>query len=204
MKLPRRRAGGWERITAVRSIKKIATMAKETVLPEIGRTMSGNIFGAAPRVSNKRRSKKARPKRRGATKIKDTPTKSTHNKKTPQAKIQYTFYINGRKFEARSAINALKQIFEYLPRIDPQFLEKFDSLEHGKKRRYISRDRTKTISQRFPRRFRARYGNTLGAGLVDGNKLQHGKHKAHSSAGQRNDQPKNTPYKYRATYLILT
>ena len=139
-------APGWWLGTnySVKDIKKIATMAKETVRPEIGRTMSGNIFGTVPRASNKRRTtKRSRPKKRGATKTKGKTAKPARIKKSPKTKIQYTFHMNGRKFEARSAINALKQIFEYLPRIDPQFLEKFDALEHGKKRRYISRDRTK-------------------------------------------------------------
>ena len=57
--------------------------------------------------------------------------------------VNYAFYMGGRKFEYRYAIDAVKQIYERSLRADPYFLEKFDALEHNKRYGYISQDRTK-------------------------------------------------------------
>ena len=56
-------------------------------------------------------------------------------------KREYSFIYRGEKIEARSARDVMIKIFKLLNNEDSSFLERFASRKHGKKRRYLSRDK---------------------------------------------------------------
>jgi len=51
------------------------------------------------------------------------------------------FMLKGQYYQARSARDVMTQIFELLSRDDSSFLERFASRKHGKKRRYLARNK---------------------------------------------------------------
>ncbi|MFQ5582822.1 MAG: hypothetical protein ACE5GL_00110 [Calditrichia bacterium] len=64
---------------------------------------------------------------------------STYKSSNQQSKFSFTY--RGKKIEARSARDVMIKIFELLHDEDSSFLERFASRKHGKKRRYLSRDK---------------------------------------------------------------
>jgi hypothetical protein len=53
----------------------------------------------------------------------------------------FDFDFNGRRIEARSACEAMLKLFKLLAQEDGSFLEHFASRRHGKKRRYLAKDK---------------------------------------------------------------
>ena len=53
----------------------------------------------------------------------------------------FTFVFKGKEFSARSARELMTQIFQLLAQEDSGFLDRFASRKHGKKRRYLARDK---------------------------------------------------------------
>jgi len=53
----------------------------------------------------------------------------------------FTFVFKGREYVARSAREVMTKIFQLLAKEDSTFLERFASRKHGKKRRYLARDK---------------------------------------------------------------
>lgn len=51
------------------------------------------------------------------------------------------FSLNGFTHKARNGRSVMTQIFQELSKLDPTFLERFDSRPHGKKRRFIARSK---------------------------------------------------------------
>lgn len=58
--------------------------------------------------------------------------------------INDTFYlvVKGKKFPARSAREVMTMLFQLLSQEDSGFLDRFASRKHGKKRRYIAREKS--------------------------------------------------------------
>lgn len=78
------------------------------------------------------------------------PTKSsireasseTHQRLPRINKVEnFSFDFQGEKYYNRSAREVLVKVFQLLARADAGFLERFASRKHGKKRRYIARDK---------------------------------------------------------------
>jgi len=53
----------------------------------------------------------------------------------------FSFVFKGKTYKARSAREVMVKVFQLLAEADPGFLDRFASRKHGKKRRYIARDR---------------------------------------------------------------
>jgi hypothetical protein len=53
----------------------------------------------------------------------------------------FTFTFKGNNFSARSARDVMTQLFQLLSQEDSRFLDRFASRKHGKKRRYIAKDK---------------------------------------------------------------
>ncbi|HOV90298.1 MAG TPA: hypothetical protein PKW07_06250 [Syntrophorhabdaceae bacterium] len=53
----------------------------------------------------------------------------------------FSFVFEGKTYHARSAREVMVRVFQLLEKADPGFLERFASRKHGKKRRYIARDK---------------------------------------------------------------
>lgn len=58
-----------------------------------------------------------------------------------QGPEQFIFSFGGQQHFARSARDLMTQVFTLLAQYDPQFLDRFAARKHGKKRRYVARDR---------------------------------------------------------------
>ena len=58
-----------------------------------------------------------------------------------ESKHKFSFVYLGEKIEARSARDMMIKIFKLLHNEDSTFLERFASRKHGKKRRYLTRDK---------------------------------------------------------------
>jgi hypothetical protein len=76
--------------------------------------------------------------------------KSPPNVTTPQISSKaprtrtvdsFSFVFEGKTYEARSAREVMVKVFQLISNDDPGFLERFASRKHGKKRRYIARDK---------------------------------------------------------------
>lgn len=70
-----------------------------------------------------------------------TRKESTYRPKDPIQKNKFSFIYHGKEIKARSARDVMIKIFELLHNEDNSFLERFASRKHGKKRRYLSRDK---------------------------------------------------------------
>jgi len=66
---------------------------------------------------------------------------STYSSEVSKRKHKFSFIYNWKEIEARSARDIMIKIFELLHNEDSSFLERFASRKHGKKRRYLSRDK---------------------------------------------------------------
>ena len=75
-------------------------------------------------------------------------SKSKEQKHGKKSNIKLEFHIEGMKFQPDSAIEAIRKIIAYLSRVDKHFLEKFEKMEHGKKRKYVSKDRNSLYPDR--------------------------------------------------------
>lgn len=53
----------------------------------------------------------------------------------------FNFVFKGKEFPARSARDVMSQLFQLLSHEDNGFLDRFASRKHGKKRRYLARDK---------------------------------------------------------------
>jgi len=53
----------------------------------------------------------------------------------------FSFVFDGKTYQVRSAREVMVKVFQLLAEADDGFLERFASRKHGKKRRYIARDR---------------------------------------------------------------
>lgn len=60
---------------------------------------------------------------------------------TSYSKKKFSFIYKDKEISARSARDAMTKIFKLLHQEDNSFLERFASRKHGKKRRYLSRDK---------------------------------------------------------------
>ncbi len=72
-------------------------------------------------------------------KISTKQKESTHKPSNQKRKFSFTY--GGKEIEGRSAIDVMIKIFELLHSEDSSFLERFSSRKHGRKRRYLSRDK---------------------------------------------------------------
>jgi len=54
---------------------------------------------------------------------------------------RFSFAANGSQYEARSARDVMIKVFQLLAQQDSEFLEKYSARKHGKKRRYLARNR---------------------------------------------------------------
>jgi len=66
---------------------------------------------------------------------------SKYSPEITKRKHKFSFIYNGKEIEARSARDVMIKIFELLQKEDSSFLERFASRKHGKKRRYLSREK---------------------------------------------------------------
>ncbi len=66
---------------------------------------------------------------------------SKYSPKVSNQKNKFSFIYRGEEIEARSARDVMIKVFELLHKEDSTFLERFASRKHGKKRRYLSRDK---------------------------------------------------------------
>lgn len=78
------------------------------------------------------------------------PTKSTPNIATPQTASKaprtrtvdsFSFVFEGNTYQAGSAREVMVKVFQLIANNDPGFLERFASRKHGKKRRYVAKDK---------------------------------------------------------------
>jgi hypothetical protein len=53
----------------------------------------------------------------------------------------FKFTIKGKSYEAGSAREVMRKIFQFLAEEDKSFLERFAARKHGKKRRYLAKDK---------------------------------------------------------------
>lgn len=53
----------------------------------------------------------------------------------------FTFIFKGKEYSAGSAREVMRRIFQLLAQEDSGFLDRFASRKHGKKRRYLARDK---------------------------------------------------------------
>jgi len=67
------------------------------------------------------------------------PTTTTFPSRTAD---NYTFTFKGNSYSARSARDVMTQLFQLLFQEDSGFLDRFASRKHGKKRRYLARDKS--------------------------------------------------------------
>ena len=67
-----------------------------------------------------------------------TPTTTVISPRTAE---NFTFTFKGNIFSARSARDVMTQLFQLLFQEDSGFLDRFASRKHGKKRRYLARDK---------------------------------------------------------------
>jgi len=68
-----------------------------------------------------------------------TPTSTSIPSRTAD---NFTFTFKGNSFSARSARDVMTQLFQLLFQEDSGFLDRFASRKHGKKRRYLARDKS--------------------------------------------------------------
>lgn len=54
----------------------------------------------------------------------------------------FSFSFEGKSYQARSAREVMEKVFKLLASADPQFLDRFAARKHGRKRRYIARDKS--------------------------------------------------------------
>jgi len=73
---------------------------------------------------------------------------SKGNKARSRKQGKYSFSVGGKQYEAGSAKDAMIKVFSLLAEADSQFPERFAARKHGKKRRYLSRDRTELYPDR--------------------------------------------------------
>lgn len=62
----------------------------------------------------------------------------TRPAKTPES---FLFTVQGHEYKEGSARKVMTKLFELLAGADPQFLERFAARKHGRKRRYLARER---------------------------------------------------------------
>jgi len=67
-----------------------------------------------------------------------TPATSTIHARTVD---NFNFFFKGQEFPARSAREVMTKLFQLLSQEDGGFLDRFTSRKHGKKRRYLARDK---------------------------------------------------------------
>jgi predicted type IV restriction endonuclease len=74
-----------------------------------------------------------------------TPTRRAPEKRTEITRTRvvdnFSFVFDDRTYQASSAREVMVKVFQLLAKADAGFLERFASRKHGKKRRYIARDR---------------------------------------------------------------
>ncbi|GLR63064.1 hypothetical protein [Marinospirillum insulare] len=75
------------------------------------------------------------------------PTDQLKNKQSGRVS-GHDFSILGRNGSANTAIEVMIQVFAELAKDDPQFLERFIARKHGKKRRYVSRNKNELYPDR--------------------------------------------------------
>lgn len=68
-------------------------------------------------------------------------TQVTQPLHTPIVADNFNFVFKGKKYEARSAIGAMIKLFQLLHQEDNGFFERFVLRKHGKKRRYLSKNK---------------------------------------------------------------
>jgi hypothetical protein len=67
-----------------------------------------------------------------------TPATSSNH---PRTADNFNFLFKGQEFSARSARDVMIKLFQLLSKEDSGFLDRFASRKHGKKRRYLARDK---------------------------------------------------------------
>lgn len=65
----------------------------------------------------------------------------THGAPRKRNVDSFSFVFEGKAYQARSAREVMEKVFKLLARADTEFLERFASRKHGKKRRYIAQDK---------------------------------------------------------------
>jgi hypothetical protein len=72
----------------------------------------------------------------------NTPTHESKSKKDLRTRTveDFVFTFQGKTYKAGSARDVMTKFFHLLVAEDPDFLEKFASRKHGKKRRYVAKD----------------------------------------------------------------
>jgi len=82
--------------------------------------------------------------------VKEVPPHVQQNSRTPHTDGQsvrirtddrFTFVFKGKSYKARSAREVMTMIFQLLAREDKGFLERYVARKHGKKRRYLAKDK---------------------------------------------------------------
>lgn len=76
--------------------------------------------------------------------------KRTQNIKLNTHKIteEFSFVLKGKTYNAKNARDVMEKVFKTLDRSDKTFLKRFNEQKHGKKRRYIARDKYKLYPDR--------------------------------------------------------
>ncbi len=71
----------------------------------------------------------------------DRPTKDRSGQELTERSGVFDFDFNGRRIGARTAREAMIKLFKLFAQEDSSFLERFASRRHGKKRRYLAKDK---------------------------------------------------------------
>lgn len=73
----------------------------------------------------------------------------SNNNIRPRVNDDFYLVVKGKKFSARSAREVMTMLFQLLSQEDSGFLDRFASRKHGKKRRYIAREKSELYPDRY-------------------------------------------------------
>lgn len=93
---------------------------------------------SAPRTSQPTETKRTQIQQRPLLPTQIPPRPSRQQRKSEQ----YSFSVQGQELSASSARDVMLKVFRILADTDDQFLERFTARKHGKKRRYLARERS--------------------------------------------------------------
>jgi len=77
-----------------------------------------------------------------------SPQQKPHKNPQKRNVDNYTFTFEGKTYSAKSARDVMVKVFQLLAKSDKDFLDRFASRKHGKKRRYIAKDKMELYPDR--------------------------------------------------------
>ena len=107
------------------SIRKVLDLALGVVHPSLRSVIQINIDST---VST-------------STQFISPPGKEPQRPRGVHARVVNSFVFRGQTHESRSAVGVMREVFRLLAKEDPSFPERFATLKHGKKLKYLAHDR---------------------------------------------------------------